>query len=52
MAYTDTVPANSEIKERVKEIQAILKERGSYPVLSQIHVMDIMTKEYLQSIKK
>ena len=51
MAYTDTFPASSEAKERLKQIIELVKEQRQFPKLSQIDMVDIMTAEYLSIIK-
>ena len=47
----DTVPVNSEIKERIKQLQIEVAALKGVPKLSQLDLMDIMTKEYWQSIQ-
>lgn len=48
----DTVPINTEIKQRIKQLQLDVALLKGVPKLSQLDLMDIMTKEYQEVIKK
>lgn len=52
MPYTDTFPANPELKERVKRLQIKVAQIKNVPKLSQLDLLDIITKEYEESIIK
>lgn len=48
----DTVPVTKEIKDRIKQLQLDVAALKGVPKLSQLDLMDIMTREYQEVIKK
>jgi hypothetical protein len=48
----DTVPVNKATKDRIKQLQVDVAVIKGIPKISQQDLMEIMTKEYQELIKK